>query len=413
MKKVLTLFLSAAMLFPVICFGGCGNGDAPALTDTDTDVTSTEAPDTTEEDTAPEPVKTLTVDNMDEWVKFNGRTYVNNTEKSVHFDWSLGGFEINFVGTGVRAELCSSLGASPDKNTMVYVFIDGNEDTSSPIWLNKKSEVFTLCEGLPEGEHTLKLVKRNCVSKASAGVKMIEVLGSEKATFTEKPAKKDILIEFIGDSITSGDGVFTPGGKSDWISVCQDATCSYAYYIARAFDADVNLVSRCGAGIVWNSSGNDFAHGGIPLPSVYDYCCKYYDSESKWDFVNNQPDLIVINLGTNDRKQIQTSASDTNAANKARWMKEYEAFVIHVRELNPDVPIICTYGAMISASYDLGLEDVVSKLTAAGMKDVYYLRVPTAGATGVGGHPTDKAQKAVATTKYIPFIKNLFPDWAK
>lgn len=416
MKKVLSLFLVAIMMISLLSVFGCDNGEGTVTTKAGATEASMPYEDgsASEEITEPAPVivRSVTVDNMSEWVKFNGRVYTDTSEKTVHFDWSLSGFEINFYGTGVKAEIVSSLGASPEKNTMIYAFVDGNENTDNPIWLNRKAEVITLAENLPEGRHTLKVVKRNCVSKASAGVRSIEILGSEAATFTEKPAKKDILIEFIGDSITSGDGVLTPGGQSGWISVCQDATCSYANHIAKKFNADVNLVSRCGGGLIWNSSGLDASSGGIPMPSVYDYACKYNSAE-KWDFAGNQPDLIIINLGTNDRKQIIPSEGTVNAANRKRWMNEYETFLKHVREVNPGVPIICTYGAMLNSTYDLGLEEVVKKVTADGMEDVYYMREPKTSLTGVGGHPAARSHQAIATSKYVPFISGIFPDWKK
>jgi len=414
-KSVFLTIVSLSLIFSCLLCGCAGKNTETVNTEENTvpaDTTEAAVLTTAEETTAPapEPVKVLTLSNFSDWVKFNGRTYVDSKDNSVHFDWSLGGFEINFTGTGVKADLVSSLGSKADNNTMVYVYVDGEESAGKTIWLNDKAATYVLAENLEETAHTLKLVKRNCVSKASAGVTKIEVLGSDKAEFTEKPAKKERLIEFIGDSLTAGDGIATPNGRKEYVSVCQDATLAYANLVGKAFNADVSLVCRCGSGLVWNSSGKDEANGGIPIPSVYDYACKY-NSDEKWDFANNQPDLIVINLGTNDKKMVFPSGTTADATNKARFTDAYYKFLKHIRELNPDVPILCTIGQMVNSNYDLGIKSVVTRLTSEGYSGLMFLQLQQATATGVGGHPLASAQSIDAKHYFLPVIKKMIPEW--
>lgn len=59
----------------------------------------------------------------------------------------------------------------------------------------------------------------------------------------------------------------------------------------------------------------------------------------RWDFENNKPDLIVINLGTNDY-----SYCKENQYKRKEFIKKYEEFLKVVRENNPQSNILCTLG---------------------------------------------------------------------
>ena len=117
---------------------------------------------------------------------------------------------------------------------------------------------------------------------------------------------------------------------------------------AEKLDADYSLVCYSGYGVIsgYTSTGRQNQTDLVP---------KYYDKvgfsnvhlpeggkiqDDLWDF-SKQPDLVVINLGTNDAAY--TSSDNTK-------MREYAAgyteFLKTVRAKNPNAAIICTLGIM-------------------------------------------------------------------
>jgi len=60
-----------------------------------------------------------------------------------------------------------------------------------------------------------------------------------------------------------------------------------------------------------------------------------------WDFYKRQPDIVVINLGTNDNSY--TKGIEDRVL---MFTKEYTKFIKKVREHNPDATIICSLGIM-------------------------------------------------------------------
>jgi hypothetical protein len=64
--------------------------------------------------------------------------------------------------------------------------------------------------------------------------------------------------------------------------------------LARSLDAELSTVAWSGKGVYNNYNGNRVE----PMPKLYDRAVPN-DKNSPWDF-SWQPDLIIINLGTND-----------------------------------------------------------------------------------------------------------------
>jgi len=85
------------------------------------------------------------------------------------------------------------------------------------------------------------------------------------------------------------------------------------------------------------------------IPDIYEYMGKTYDSMPdqpspdaiSWDFSLFQPDVVVINLGTND----STWCLDYSDR-KQFFADEYKSFLKVVRDHNPGSMIFCVLGLM-------------------------------------------------------------------
>lgn len=119
----------------------------------------------------------------------------------------------------------------------------------------------------------------------------------------EKPKMK---IEFIGDSITSGEGCKGPVSFMEWVPMVFSSSDTYAKMTADALRAQYHVISQSGWGILgaWdnNPSGS--------IPRVYDRICGPVGAkgaQKEYDF-SFRPDKIVIALGTNDMGAINNPA---------------------------------------------------------------------------------------------------------
>lgn len=107
-----------------------------------------------------------------------------------------------------------------------------------------------------------------------------------------KPKDKRIKIEFVGDSITSGEGCRGPVDFQEWVPMMFSASENYANYASQALNAQYQAVSISGWGVkcAWN---NDPA---CRIPRIYEEIAA---DGKPYDFTFD-PDYVVVALGTND-----------------------------------------------------------------------------------------------------------------
>lgn len=329
---------------------------------------------------------------LGQYVRFLGRTYQSGAV--TYFNWSLGGFEVNFKGTGLTASMRTSLGyggQSPENNTSVCIFVDGEKEPSNTVELDQMLGEYTLCEGLENDFHTVRVLKKQEVGYATAGLEALTVTDGKLGS---KPVSSCAhRIEFIGDSLTCGDGMYTFDDCA-WTSVNQDATKSHAKLIGDAFNADIQLVSKCGMGLVWDYAGNDMTRGAIPLTAIYKYADFFNNGmDTPWDFEQFQPELIVLNIGTNDMAYI--------GGDPERFYDTYVEFLKTLRACNPEAFILCTMGTTASTDPDPGFAQIVERVNEAGLTNMEFYLMPSdydpvRDEPGIGIHPSPKSQKRTA-----------------
>ena len=309
-----------------------------------------------------------------------GRTYTK-TNGVLYFYWTNSGMSFRFNGTGATATLISS-NTNANMRGYLNVYIDGAFAPSQTICLDKATGTYTLAEGLPAGEHTIELRKRNEANyggSATIGIKELNVVGGELMAPPEAPARQ---IEFIGDSITSGFGNIAPADEKDFSTPTEDGTMTYAVLAAKQLGANAQVLSR---------SGIHYCHSKKPdggtVDSFYDYYTKTAAlpgsgmDNTAWDFAKHASDVVVINLGTNDVGANRTDAQYTSDA---------VDFIKLVRANNPDAVIIWTYG-MMGNRIQPALEAAVKQVNDAGDDKVFYLPLQNYVSTTEGvalGHPT-------------------------
>lgn len=148
-----------------------------------------------------------------------------------------------------------------------------------------------------------------------------------------------------------------------WSTATEDGTKTYSKQVADAFGAEYMVTAISGRGVVMNNS-ND----GAPwFPDIYPELDIYNLPGTAYDFAL-QPDVIVINLGTND--------ATNSTLNIDTFQAGVVSFINLVREKNPNAQIIWAYGLRSdtkTTEVAAAIEAAVTQVNTAGDSKVYYL----------------------------------------
>ncbi len=236
----------------------------------------------------------------------------------------------------------------------------------------------------------IRILKQNQPQRSLCVLKTIDFYGS----IVEAAEEKELFIEIIGDSITCGHGNLcangTPGQAT---TLYEDGTQAYAFLTAELLDADYSIMGCSGIGVDsgWTWVNDEFREKDFyPLASFYRSKTQMYDFSKA-----RTPDVVVINLGTNDKGCPQPST-------KAGFQQYQNDLLDFIRQKYGDVPIVWAYGMMGDAYISYTQETLAAR---GGEAAGYYTVEFTPNGDGGEGHPVVSAHEAAAE-KLSSFILN-------
>ena len=250
-----------------------------------------------------------------------GRTLFDYDENADLVLNVMSGFEVTFRGTYLKVDMKSlpEKAINPDYRlpySTFCVFVDGKRDPTENViscatapngWDNEERtpiydwHTYTIVDGLSEGEHTVMFVKTDDPLISTCLVKNYRTDGK----FLSAPEKPALKIEVFGDSITTGgdnmldrngDGVLSENeGSHDVVPENSNGAATYATYAAFDLNAEINVFARCGICLYGANAGD-----------TVDVVSKIYKQVSPknrtaWNMYEDIPDIVIINLGSNDQ----------------------------------------------------------------------------------------------------------------
>ena len=283
----------------------------------------------------------------------------------------------------------------PVQKARFALYLNG-EKAADCRMLTKKAEL--ACRLDPAKEYDVRLVKLSECTQSLMALEAVETDGEMAAV-----PPKGLKIEFIGDSITCGYGVEGKCGEETFSTATENAEKSYAGLTAAALDADVQLNSYSGFGIVSGWTGDpSVRNDAILVPMFYE---KTGMSDSRlpdgsflqelpWDFSRWQPQVVVIILGTNDLSWC------VSPDRKELFRREYAAFLKTVRKCRPQARMLCMLGVMgtgLNEAMAGAVEDYRRETGDARIR-VRLLEEQNQKEDGVGSdfHPSEKTQRKLA-----------------
>lgn len=199
----------------------------------------------------------------------------------------------------------------------------------------ERDSVVTVAAALAQGVHHVKMMYvieglfRNPEFKGfvlDKGCKLVEA-----------PALPERKIEFIGNSITCGYGVESIEMTDSFEDETENHWLTYANIVSDSLKAQHTSISRSGIGVYRNYDGPKA--GSIEnMPWQYEYTL-FNKHDEKWNFAKYQPQLVCINLGTNDLS--------TNNYDIQLYEKNYRMFLKTVRTKYPNAKIVLITGPML------------------------------------------------------------------
>ncbi|MDR7295759.1 lysophospholipase L1-like esterase [Pelomonas aquatica] len=307
------------------------------------------------------------------WDKGNSATYRSY--------WNGSYLSTKFTGTTVKVKLA--------EKTVFMAIIDGVPTTH---W-DRIGTVDLTPTPLANGTHTLKIISK--YEKTELPFQGL-VLDAGASTVRPDPLP---VVEFIGDSITSG------------VTTTDVAVSDYAWLTGERMGADHTQISYPGITL---SDGYHYSDNTFPgMESLYfklwqanrcpDVACT---GNPAWNFANYAVKLVVVNLGTNDA---------FNSVPSATFQSRYTTFLQNIRAKFPNADIFAlrTFGGY----YQTETQAVVNARISAGDAKVHYVDTTgwldsSTGSTDFtdGVHPGDAGHVKVSNRLLpilLPYLGNV------
>ena len=380
-KKLKALFV---LFFILTCLAGCGNLA----------------------------IKRELVPASSSYVKEIGRTYFDN--QVLYFALSGSGAEFEYTGKSCFITLVGDERASNASGVQPRFMILLNGEPVVTDILKKQKQTFEVFQGDKVQTGVIQVIKLSEALNSCLGIMSIEGDGAGQ---TKPVPDKNRKIEIIGDSISCGYGLDGTDQESFSTST-ENVTKTYGYLLAKSLDADYSIVSYSGYGVYSGYTTDGSRQSEKLLPPYYDkigFSNGSFGTGKRavkpdtltWDFNLFQPDLIILNLGTNDQ-----SYTMGNQEREKKFQSSYGNFIQTVRNYNPNATILCVYGMMEDSLFPAVEKAFLAYVEKTSDQNVKLLRLPVhteADGFTVNLHPTAETNEKIKEF-LLPQIRD-FMNW--
>ncbi len=241
-------------------------------------------------------------------------------------------------------------------------------------------QLYQLADDLEDIPHTITLQKR---TEAGFGTVKFVDLTAENGSFLPPPIARPHQILVIGDSITCGYGNEAQI-PCDCDASRENNALAYSSLLGEYLNAEALIVGASGTGCFQNFGGSK---EGRMSDYFMETICPDLDSKAIDPF---RPEVIVINLGTNDWSA---------PIDPPDYSNRYRQLVNFIRDRYPSSELFCVIGPM-----NLGpspyLEALVKSLNKEGDAHIHFMEFPLIkrpeDGMGGSGHPSVKKHQQMA-----------------
>lgn len=375
-KALISLLLSTVMLLTLIsCTDKASETEQENKTDTESTATPIE--------------KDYPISEMEGLFKTQGRTIMYDRGLAMLSSADI--FEFNAecegeVSVNIYAETTEDSG---DTDVFYTGYVDGERcETRYHIDVDGEHKI-VLATDLEKGEHSFRIVRQTEWNYGDIYVTEVTLKGS----LIDPPSKKDITIEFIGDSLTTGFGnLENTVAEQVWGGepIYHDATQAYPYMTAEALNADLSVVAIQGI-------GSRCSRHSFTMNEIYNTYPRVYEKDYTYD-PDESADIVVINMLANDGElRAEEKVPPKEIVQSAKELCEI------VREQNSDALIV------FAPAYFYKQVSEMIETELGGAANRYYVTEIPLDAAGLAGHPSVEGHKKGAEV-LIEYLDNLMKE---
>jgi len=329
-----------------------------------------------------------------------GRTKPSQDGVGVNFDWESTQFYIN-VENATYVQLHMQANGNCIGRFITYV----DYWEASSVWIGNGqtvSETVTIANGLHKPKVQIRVITVlepafMGISDSSNAFMTFAGFSTDGKAVAPGPFRKR-RIEMVGDSISAGYGSRGFNGAGDLCVVAPYTSgnpYTYNWEAAEVLGADLVPIAWSGKGMYQNCCDD-----GPKMPDYYLQTLGGGQFPKDWNFHNFQPDMMIINLGTNDFGHY------AGPAWAAKFEAAFEEFMINVTKIykKPQYPFFIAQGPMdCTPRLNASLQNVITKTAKKGLNPT-YMNLCGPPNDGCGGHPGVLGHLQMAQLA-VPIIK--------
>lgn len=338
-------------------------------------------------------------------------SYIGRVDKSnpnfVSFAYPGVSIHTRFRGQSITARF-KDLAEQGMHNTF-YCIIDNGEPQK--IVLNEGQYEYTLASRLKDTVHTVELIKltESFVGEVNFFGFFVGDKNSDAFLIYAKQLPT-LKMEFVGNSLTCGYGneLSSMIPKAGFSPLNENNYYAYGAITARELNAQYVCTAYSGKGVCRNYEGDT----ENTIPQFYGKTIAT-KADSKWDINEYTPDILVLNIGTND---FQAEGTTKVRVDSIQFTAEYTAFLHRMRGYYPNAEIICAIGPAVHDNMEFYPNQltrysqcVLTAIKNAGGEEnhIHYFETkPQEGPFGEDYHPTIDTHKRMANELVSFIIEN-------
>ena len=311
----------------------------------------------------------------------------DTNEKEQNLWWSGSGVRVKLACKRLDVEATST---AADHAQWLGVLVDGAPITRLP--MVQGTHTYPLLAGLDDHfPHEITILRDTQPSYDETGAVVLNAVLTDGTP--EAPDARPRMLEFIGDSLTVGEGTMGPYGEGqEWRMLFISHMPAFPTLVAEEMGADKRVIALGG----WGAARSWDNQTDSRIGRIYGQLCGVTPGGQVPALADERPaDAVVINLGTNDGSALAGLEADELPAAQAELRARAAELIETVRARYPKAVILWAYGLCGHAVEEI-LKGAVDDMRAKGDLNAHYLSLSDAQTLGSRMHPSRDAHRQAA-----------------
>jgi lysophospholipase L1-like esterase len=301
-------------------------------------------------------------------------------EKGIHFFYTASGFSFKFTGSKIVATFESSF---EEFNKRPFIVIDVKSVNHKHTYVMdlKHGKQTIECLDLPHDTYEVDVRKR---SESLMSKTILNEISTDGTFLYPTSVNDQLKIEWIGDSSTCGYGNLSTSVDEPFTTESEDGLQTFASIASNILDANYQIVAVSGIGLYKSF------YAQVTLPKIY--CQIDIHKNIPYDFSFN-PDLIVINLGTNDHSYMKFLEHQSLAHEQRTFKDVYKSFINDIFLNHFGAQVLLISQGERHHLVDHAIEQVYLEMSYHKLHHLRVSKVMTEDGIGGQFHPTIKTHQ--------------------